>query len=61
MDIELLGIWIKHVALYTLPTLVEKSTSIMPHGMEDDHLWDGDPGQVNPVIDFDDKISGKKW
>ena len=51
------GMWIKHVALYTL---VEKSTSITLHGMEDDHLRDSDPGQVNSVIDSDDKISGEK-
>lgn len=49
--------WIKHVALYTL---VEKCTSIMLHGMEDDHLQDSVPGQVNSVIDFNDKISGEK-
>jgi len=57
LDIELHGVWIKHVALHTL---IEKSTSITLHGMEDDHLWDSDPGQVNSVIDFDDKISGEK-
>jgi len=49
--------WIKHVTLYTL---VEKSTFIMLHGTEDDHLRDSDPSQINSVIDFDDKISGEK-
>jgi hypothetical protein len=48
------------VALHTLPKLVEKSTSIMLHGMKDDQLQDSDPGQVNSVIDFDDQISGEK-
>jgi hypothetical protein len=35
-------------------------TSIKLHGIEDDHLGDIHPGQVNSVTDYYDKISGEK-